>query len=108
MAEPLPPKQRRYPRAALHKGIAVAWKSGTLQGVARISMVGLGGLFIHEPNPPPVGAILQLLFQVAGGEVRARAAVRSAQAGEGMGVEFTNMRQEERARLAQLMKELLT
>jgi hypothetical protein len=107
MAEPLPPKPRRYPRAPLRKGLLVAWKSGARQGLARISTLSLGGLFIHEPNSPPAGTLLQLVFQVPGGEVRARATVRSAEAGEGMGVEFTNMGQEERARLAKLMKDLL-
>jgi hypothetical protein len=85
----------------------VAWRSGARQGVARVSTLGLGGLFIHETDPPPVGTVLQVIFRAAGGEVRARASVRNIESGRGMGVEFTQMRQEERARLSQLIKELL-
>jgi hypothetical protein len=41
---------------------------------------------------------------VPGGDVRARAIVRDSQQGKGMGVEFTAMGPEARARLNQLMK----
>ena len=68
--------------------------------------LALGGLFISTPKPPPNGDIIQLIFEVPGGDVRARALVRDSQPGKGMGVEFTAMGQEARARLNQLMKVL--
>ena len=84
-----------------------AWKSGSRQNVARVSSVCLGGLFIRETNPPQQGAHLQILFETPSGTVRVHATVRNVVAGRGMGVEFTQMRQEERARLVQLLKQLL-
>jgi hypothetical protein len=67
----------------------------------------MGGLFIDAPDPPPIGENLRLYFEVPGGDVRARAVVRSSEKGKGMGVEFIAMGQEERARLHQLLRRLL-
>jgi len=74
-----------------------------IRAVSRISVLALGGLFISTPKPPPVGDAIQLIFEVPGGDVRARAIVRDSQQGKGMGVEFTAMGPEARARLNQLM-----
>jgi hypothetical protein len=63
-------------------------------------------LFISTPEPPPSGDTIKLIFEVPEGEVRARALVRDSQRGKGMGVEFTAMKHEARARLNQLMKVL--
>ena len=99
--------QRRYPRVALPKGISVAWQCSDGRGVSRISTIGLGGLFISTPDPPPAGTLLKLLFDVPGGEVRARATVRDTKPGEGMAVGFIDMQHADRARLSQLLKKLV-
>ena len=98
---------RRFPRINLPKGMQVAWQDGAHKEVSRVQSLALGGLFITTPNPPPVGTILKLFFQVPNGEVRARATVRSTTPGEGMGIEFTGMDYDHRARLALLLKRLL-
>jgi len=98
---------RRYPRVGLPKGMLVAWQSGGDRIVSRIETMGLGGLFIQTPDPPEVGMILKLVFQLPGGDVRARAVVRNSEKGAGMGVEFTGMGYEARARLVQVLRRLL-
>lgn len=100
-------KERRYPRVGLPKGIVVAWQSGGMRIVSRVRTLGLGGLFILTSEPPPVGSIIKLFFELPSGEVRARATVRHSEPGSGMGVEFTGMGFEDRARLQQLLKRLL-
>ena len=100
-------KARRYARVGLPKGMLVAWDHNGVRKVSRVSVLALGGVFISTPEPPPAGDVIQLIFQVPGGDVRARALVRDSQPPKGMGVEFTAMGQEARARLRQLMK-LLT
>ena len=97
-------KTRRYTRVRLPKGILVAWESYGIREVSRISILALGGLFIATPRPPPVGDTIRLIFEVPGGDVRARATVRDSQPGKGMGIEFTAMGPEARARLNQLVK----
>ncbi len=100
-------KVRRYARVGLPKGMLVAWRSGGERIVSRVSTLGLGGLFISTPEPAAVGEIIQLFFEVPDGEVRARAVVRDSQPGKGMGIEFTAMGHEARARLNHLLKRIL-
>ena len=99
--------KRRYPRIDLPKGMQVAWQGGGLHEVSRVSTLALGGLFISTPNPPAVGTVLKLLFLVPTGEVRALATARDVKPGEGMGIQFTDMGAEDRARLNRLLKRLL-
>jgi Tfp pilus assembly protein PilZ len=103
---PTKQKTRRYTRVGLPKGMLVAWEHSGIRKVSRVSVLALGGLFISTPKPPPVGDAIRLIFEVPGGDVRARATVRDSQKGKGMGVEFTAMGSEARARLNLLMKVL--
>ncbi len=98
---------RRYERVGLRKGPWVAWQGPGGRAVSRASTLGLGGLFIEAPEPAAIGAGIKMVFNVAGGEVRARAMVRNLDPGRGMGVEFVFMRPEDRARLARQVRKLL-
>jgi len=84
----------------------VAWEHLGRRKVSLVSVLALGGLFIKTPSPPAKGDLIRVLFQVPGGEVRARAVVRDSQPGRGMGIEFTAMGHDARARLNHLMKTL--
>jgi hypothetical protein len=99
-------RARRYTRIGLPKGITVAWQAGGARIVSRIGTLGLGGVFIYTKQPAAVGEVLKLVFDVPGGEVRARAVVRSMVINKGMGIEFTAMQPEARARLTQLLSRL--
>jgi hypothetical protein len=106
MATTKSPISRRYPRVGLPKGMSVAWQAGAERVVSRIGTIGLGGLFIYTKREAAVGDVIKLVFDVPGGEVRARAVVRSYEPGRGMGLEFTAMQLEARARLTQLLRRL--
>jgi hypothetical protein len=101
-------KGRRFPRINLPRGLKVAWTLGQEREVATAGTVGLGGLFIVSSHPAPVGSTLRLLFEIPGGEVLATVTVRNVAPGRGMGVEFTQIRPEDRARLDQLLRRLLS
>ncbi len=103
---PTTKKTRRYARVSLPKGSLVAWEHSGKRKISSVGVLALGGLFISTPEPPPAGDSIKLVFEIPGGEVRARALVRDSQPGKGMGIEFTAMGQEERARLHRLMKTL--
>jgi hypothetical protein len=98
--------KRRFPRVALPKGMLVAWQHNGGRSVSRVATLGLGGLFISTPDPLPVGTLLKIVFDVPGGEVRARAIVKNVKAGKGMAVAFIEMGYADRARLDQLLKKL--
>jgi hypothetical protein len=99
-------KTRRYRRVGLPKGMLVAWQHYGIRKVSRVGVLALGGLFVSTATPPPVGDMIQLIFEVPGGDVRARARIRDSQPGKGMGIEFTSMNPEARARLNRLIKVL--
>jgi len=104
--EAIPPK-RRYPRISLPKGMRVVWHGGDLQLFSRVRTLGMRGLFISVPNPPPVGTKLRLSFEVPGGNVHSEAIVRNIVPGDGMGVEFTKLGLKDRVLLEKLLKRLL-
>src|SRR5215467_2335056 len=95
---------RRYPRYKGVKPVPVAWMQGTQKAVAKAENLSLGGLFIGTPTPPPVGALVQLLFHTPEGEVRVRATVRNVKPGKGMGLAITSMDQDHRARLSRWLQ----
>ena len=99
--------KRKHPRIELPKGMLVAWQGGGHREAARISSLSLGGIFINTPDPAPSGTILQLVFEIPGGDVRARGTVVYSRPGKGMGVQFRGMVGNERSRLAYLLKRLL-
>jgi hypothetical protein len=98
--------KRRFPRVKLPKGMLVAWQHTGGRSVSRVGTLGLGGLFISTSDPPSVGAVVKIVFDVPGGEVRARAIVKNVKAGQGMAVAFIEMGYADRARLDQLLKKL--
>jgi Tfp pilus assembly protein PilZ len=99
--------RRRYTRVQTPKGVWVAWQAeGQKQTVSRVSDLNFGGLFIATPSPLPLGAEVTVLLAVPEGEIRGRSKVRNATS-EGMGVEFTEIAEADRARLKALISRLL-
>jgi PilZ domain len=94
---------RRYPRISLPNGMPVSWYGADLQLFSRVKTLGMGGLFISTPHPPPVGSELRLAFEVPGGNVRADAIVRNVAPAEGFGAEFTHIAVGDKILLQKLM-----
>ncbi len=107
MAKQPSAKDRRYSRIGIPRGLFVAWNAHGERKVSRVGTLGLGGLFIRTGEPQPIGERLQLVFEVPGGVVRAACIVRDSEDGRGMGVEFTSMNADARARLSHLLRRLL-
>ncbi len=91
--------RRKHPRIRAPKSMWVAWKSAVHTSTARAENMGLGGLFLRTENPASHGSMIELVFDLPTGEIRARAMVRRSMPGRGMGLQFTQMRPEDRARL---------
>ncbi len=86
----------------------VGWDAAGHREVSRAETIALGGLFLHTPNPLPIGTMIQLLFDLKAGEVRARASVRYSSSGKGMGVQIVQMDPGDRARLYQFLQTYAT
>jgi len=98
-----PTTRRKYPRIRAPKGLLVGWKSAGQTTATRLEVMGMGGFYLHAANPPSVGSTIELVCDLPTGEVRARAIVRSSAPGKGMGIQFVQMRPEDRAKLNRYM-----
>ena len=84
----------------------VGWQGGGKRDASTVDTFSLGGVFLCVVEPLPVGTSVQLLFDVPGGEVRARGVIRHGKRGSGMGVQFTHMEFDCRTRLHRFLKKL--
>jgi tetratricopeptide (TPR) repeat protein len=84
----------------------VGWQGGGKRDVSRVETLSMGGVFLCVAKPLSPGTNMELIFDVPGGEVRARAIVRHATPGRGMGVKFVHMQAEDRARLNRYIQHL--
>ena len=84
----------------------MGWQGGGKRDVSRVETLSMGGVFLCVAKPLSPGTNMELIFDVPGGEVRARAIVRHATPGRGMGVKFVHMQAEDRARLNRYIQKL--
>ena len=96
-------KLRKYPRHKAPKALFVAWKSSGSHAVSRAETIGMGGLFLHMVEPLPKGSMIELVFDLKCGSVRARATVRYSKPEQGIGVQFVQMQPTDRTRLNQFL-----
>jgi hypothetical protein len=94
---------RKYPRHKAPKWLCVGWRGAGQGTVSQADTISMGGLFLHTPTPLAKGSIIDLLFDLQTGEVRARAVVRHQTPGKGMGVQFVQMQASARSRLSQFL-----
>ena len=98
---------RRFQRIPTPQGVWVAWQHDARQNVSRVRDLNNGGLFINTPELLALGSAVTLLLSVPEGEIRSNAVVRNMVPGEGVGVEFTDMAQQDLERLERLITRLL-
>lgn len=99
-------ENRRYPRVKPPSNLVVAWQNANRRWLSYVGGLGLGGLFIRTKEPLPVGSVIQILIDLPGNGVRARAVVRDVKPNEGMGVGIVSMGQEDRQRLSTFVSQL--
>ena len=84
----------------------VYWRCNGKDDVSRVRDLGAGGLFITTPSPRTVGMKAKLDFLVQEGQIRAEAVVRHAEPGNGLGLKFTAVTQQDWEHLAALLTRL--
>jgi len=101
------PHSRRFSSRLETPGdVYVYWSSVGADDTSRVRDLSSGGLYVHTRNARAVGAKTDLHFLVEEGQIRAEAVVRHVEPGRGLGLAFTAVREEDRPRLAELMKRL--
>ena len=106
MQQPVLHSRRFSSRVATPGDVYVYWSSVGYDDTSRVRDLGSGGLFVQTRKSRAVGAKTNVHFLVEEGQIRAEAVVRHVKPGRGWGLEFTAVREEDRPRLADLMKRL--
>jgi hypothetical protein len=102
-----PASTKRMPRRVVStEHVWVYWRCDGRDDVARVRNLSVGGIFIETKQPKRIGASTNLHFLVQEGTIRADATVQHAKAGQGMGLKFTAVREEDRKALISLMTRL--
>jgi tetratricopeptide (TPR) repeat protein len=86
--------------------LLIGWQGAGKRDVSNAEELSVGGVFLLVARPLSAGTYVEMLFDVPGGEVRARAIVRHGRAGHGMGIQFVHMGSDDRARLHRFIKQL--
>jgi hypothetical protein len=92
--------KRRCRRNEPLKELSVVWRDGGPEWTSCVRDLSLSGAFVQSSKPAPEGNLLTLRFRVSGRVANARAVVRRSVPGQGMGIEFLTIEQEDRALLA--------
>jgi hypothetical protein len=98
--------RRHTSRIETSDGVWVYWRCNGLDDVSRVRDLSAGGLFIATPVPRPVGMRTKLDFLVQEGQIRAEAVVRHNEAGNGLGLKFTAVTEQDWPHLAALLTRL--
>jgi hypothetical protein len=106
MQQQTPHSRRFSSRVATPGDVYVYWSSVGYDDTSRVRDLGSGGLFVQTRKTKSVGAKTNVHFLVEEGPIRAEAVVRHVKPGRGLGLQFTAVYEEDRPRLAGLMKRL--
>jgi hypothetical protein len=97
------PSRRRYPRVEKPEGVWVYWNCKGRADTSRVRDLSTGGLFVETAAAKDVDATIRLDFLVQEGQIRAKAVVRHVRPGNGLGLKFTELAEEDGPRLAALI-----
>ena len=102
------PSRRLTRRVPTPQHVWVYFRCDGRDDIARVRDLSVGGVFIETRKPKNIGVVTSLHFLVQEGMIRADATVRHAKDGQGMGLKFTAVREEDRKNLISLMSRLRT
>ena len=106
MENRIPVERRIAPRYRC-SGSASIWQYGTNYAVsATVADISASGCYAELMTPMSVGTKVKLLISVQGLTIRTPAEVRTSHPGVGMGLQFQNVDESDRAILNQLIDQL--
>ncbi len=90
-------------RIELRERVCVYWTCAGKEDLSPIRNLSTGGLFLETDRKRVVGAVAKLDFLVPEGQIRVEAVIKRVEAGRGLGMKFTAIREEDRLRLAEFI-----
>jgi len=100
--------RRHHKRVDTPQGVWVYWRYGRSEDTSRVRDLSVGGVFVETKKVLPIEATVELNFLVEDGGIVAEATVRYVLPGVGAGLQFKNVRTEDRDQFATMMKRILT
>src|SRR5712664_4178370 len=100
------PSRRFNSRIAMTQDVWVCWQCNGREDVSRVRDLSLGGLFLETRSPRAIGSPTKVDFLVGEGQIRADAVVRHVAPGRGLGLKFIVVIEQDRLKLAALMRRL--
>jgi len=88
--------RRVTPRAEADDSVYAFWYCDGRGNLSHVRNLNLGGTFIETPVQKDLGTSVELYFLVSEGQIRAKAMVRHAEPGHGLGLKFTALNDEDR------------
>ncbi len=98
--------RRLSSRGGVPEDTWVFWQCRGREDISLIRDLSLGGLFIETSSQLPANAEANLHFLVQEGEISAKALVRHARPGSGLGLKFISLHEKHHRPLASLLNRL--
>ena len=100
---------REVERFAAYRGLNLVYEGRSEKIEVRAPDISSKGMFIHIPQSFPEGAVVKLDFSLtrSGYHVKTRAEVRYSLPGVGIGVEFVDIREEDKQAIEDEISDLM-
>jgi diguanylate cyclase (GGDEF)-like protein/putative nucleotidyltransferase with HDIG domain len=102
--QPYRKSRRLYPRLKCRVTIELRSKSSEAITLGNLIDISLGGCFVETSAVPPIGAPLHLVFSIDDGKIEAEGTVMRLDPGNGIAVQFHDMRREDRSKIHRVLE----
>ncbi len=99
-------ERRVFPRYQCEGGAEIHKRGVDARVWGTLADISLGGCHVEMMTPFPTGTEVEVILAAAGSSLRAAAVVRTCHAGCGMGVQFTEISDDDRTQLQQIVTSL--
>lgn len=99
-------ERRLHPRSRCNLSVELRPASGENRAWGRVADIGLGGCFVEMPSPFKEGTQIRLALWIQDKKIWALGKVASSRLGSGIGIQFLEMKDEDRAGLKRFVESL--
>ena len=99
-------ERREHPRSRCNLSVELHPASGESRAWGRVADISLGGCFVEMPSPFKAGTQIRLALWIQDKKIWALAKVVSSRLGSGIGIQFLEMKNEDRTELKRFLDSL--
>jgi PilZ domain len=100
------PSRRFNSRTITTGDVWVCWQCSGREDISRVRDLSLGGLFLETKVLRAIGSPTKIDFLVGEGQIRTDAVVRHVSPGQGLGLKFTAVTEQDRPKFAALLRRI--